>query len=316
MKILITGGLGFIGSNLTNFYLKNNHKVNILDDFSTGKKQFLSSLNILDKVTVFRGSLNNLGDIEKSMEGCDLVCHLAANADVRFGVEKPTKDLEINTIGTSNILLTMKKMSIKKIIFSSTGSVYGKANEIPTKENSSFPIQTSFYGASKLAGEGLISSYCEAYDFQSWIFRFVSILGQHYSHGHVYDFTKQLIETPNQLKVLGDGLQRKSYLHVDDCISAIDCAFKKSNEKINIFNLGTDEYCTVNESIGWITEKMKLNPKLIYSGGKQGWVGDNPFIYLCTKKIRSMGWTPKFSIEESVKLTTEYLLDNSWLYKK
>jgi UDP-glucose 4-epimerase len=316
MKILITGGLGFIGSNLADFYVKNNHQVNILDDFSTGKKEFLSKLNIIDKVKVFKGSLNNLDHIEKSMEGCDLVCHLAANADVRFGVEKPTKDLQINTIGTSNILITMKKMGIKKIIFSSTGSVYGEASQIPTKENSSFPIQTSFYGASKVAGEGLISSYCEAYDFQSWIFRFVSILGQHYSHGHIYDFIKQLRENPNELKVLGDGSQRKSYLHVDDCIRAIDCGFKNSNDKINIFNLGTDEYCTVNKSINWITEKMKLNPKLIYSGGKQGWIGDNPFIYLCTQKIRNLGWKPKFTIKQSVQITTEYLLNNSWLYNK
>ena len=153
MKILITGGLGFIGSNLADFYVKNNHQVNILDDFSTGKKEFLSKLDIIDKVKIFKGALNNLDLIEKSMEGCDLVCHLAANADVRFGAEKPTKDLEINTIGTSNILITMKKINIKKIIFSSTGSVYGEASQIPTKENSSFPIQTSFYGASKVAGE-------------------------------------------------------------------------------------------------------------------------------------------------------------------
>lgn len=313
MRILITGGLGFIGSNLCNFFIKKNYQVNIFDNYSTGKEKFLDDLGILNKVKIFNGSLNELTKLQEAMNGCELVCHLAANADVRFGVDQPTKDLEVNTIGTSNVLVSMKKLNIKKIIFASTGSVYGRASQIPTKEICPFPIQTSFYASSKVAGEGLISSYCEAYDFQAWIFRFVSILGQHYSHGHVFDFVKQLKFNPRELKVLGDGQQSKSYLHVNDCIEGIYKIYKNSNEKVNIFNLGTNEYCTVNQSIKWISEKMNVSPKLIYSGGNQGWIGDNPFIFLDTQKISKYGWKPKYTIEESIKLTVEYLIKNPWL---
>ena len=233
---------------------------------------------------------------------------------MRFGLDHPRKDLEQNTIATFNVLEAMRVNDIKKIVFSSTGSVYGEAPIIPTAENSFFPIQTSLYGASKAAGEGLISAYCEGFGFQAWIFRFVSILGERYSHGHVFDFYQKLKKDPSKLHVLGDGKQRKSYLYIQDCIDAIMVGLSQANEKVNILNLGGDEYCEVNDSIEWICERLNVAPRLEYSGGSRGWVGDNPFIFLDTTKIKSLGWRPSLSIKESVINTVDYLKENEWLF--
>jgi UDP-glucose 4-epimerase len=249
--------------------------------------------------------------IQECFDGVDIVFHLAANADVRFGTLNPRKDLEQNTLVTFNVLEAMRIKNVKKIVFSSTGSIYGESPLIPTPENAPFPVQTSLYGASKLACEGLITSYCEGFDFQSWIFRFVSILGERYTHGHVIDFFNQLIINPNVLNVLGNGKQRKSYLYVQDCINAMMIVISCSKEKINIFNLGVDDYCEVNDSIGWICDELGLDPKISYVGGDRGWVGDNPFIYLDTKKIHGLGWKPTHGIQEGVLKTIRYLKDNS-----
>ena len=159
----------------------------------------------------------------------------------------------------------------------------------------------------------MISAYAEGFGFKVWIFRFVSILGERYSHGHVFDFYKKLLKNPGELAVLGNGLQTKSYLYVGDCVSAIFTAINKATGKINIFNLGTDEYCQVNDSIGWITKSLGLTPELVYTGNERGWIGDNPFIFLDCNKIRSLGWAPKLTIEEGIMKTLEYLQANQWL---
>src|SRR3990167_3043742 len=208
------------------------------------------------------------------MQGCDAVFHFAANADIRFGLNHPFKDLEQNTIATYNVLEAMRTNNIKHIIFSSTSSLYGEAKLHPTPEDVPFPIQTSLYGASKLAAEGLIQAYCEGFDFKAHIFRFVSILGERYTHGHVVDFYQQLLAHPDHLFVLGNGKQRKSYLYVGDCIEAIFHALVHANARINIFNLGTDEYCEVNQSIDWISEYLGMKPQRRYAGGDRGWIGD------------------------------------------
>jgi len=239
--------------------------------------------------------------------------HLAANADVRFGTEHPRKDLEQNTIATYNVLEAMRANGIKRIAFSSTGSVYGEAAVIPTPEDAPFPVQTSLYGASKLAGEGLIAAYCEGYGFQSWIFRFVSILGERYTHGHVFDFYKQLKQNPTKLRVLGDGKQRKSYLYIQDCIDAMLLAMENTTDKVNVFNLGVDGYCVVTDSIGWICEALGVKPRLEFTGGDRGWIGDSPFIFLDTAKIRTLGWSPKLSIREGVVETVKFLQANEWV---
>jgi UDP-glucose 4-epimerase len=309
-KILVTGCAGFVGSNLVDFFLKKKKFILGIDNFSTGKKSFLNNALKDKNFNFIEKDLLNSNEISKHFKNIDLVIHLSANADVRNGPLHPRLDLKQNLIVTSNVLEAMRVNNVKKIVFSSTGSIYGEAKKIPTPENLDFPIQTSLYGASKLACEGLISAYCEAYNMKSWIFRFVSILGERYTHGHVIDFYKSLKNNKKILKVLGNGNQKKSYLYVQDCIEAIFLALKKSNEKVNIFNLGTNEYCNVKDSIKWICNELNLNPKLDYKGGKRGWIGDNPFIFLDTKRIRSLGWKPKLTIKQSVIKTIKYLQSN------
>lgn len=313
MKCFITGGAGFIGSSLVDRLLSMDYEVVAYDNLSTGFEKFLTDAHKNPKFTFVKADLLDTATLQKAMKGCEFVFHLAANADVRFGTEHPDKDLQQNTIVTFNVLEAMRANDIKRVAFSSTGSVYGEAEVIPTPENAPFPIQTSLYGASKLAGEGLISAYCEGFGFQGYIFRFVSILGERYTHGHVFDFYKQLLEHPEKLRVLGNGQQRKSYLYIQDCLDAILCAITTAKDKINIFNLGTDEYCQVNNSIGWICATLGLDPQCEYTGGERGWIGDNPFIFLDCKKIRAQGWTPKLTIEQSVQKTIDYLRANQWV---
>jgi len=316
MKYFVTGGAGFIGSNLVDRLLLQGNDVTIYDNFSTGIPEYLENAKKNSGFTLIKGDLLDPDLLDEAISGCDFVFHLAANADVRFGTEHPAKDLHQNTIATFNVLEAMRKNSIDKIAFSSTGSVYGEAKVIPTPEHAPFPIQTSLYGASKLAGEGLIEAYCEGFGIQSWIFRFVSILGERYPHGHVFDFYKQLLIHPEKLDVLGNGHQKKSYLYIQDCLDAIYIAIQNSHEKVNIFNLGTNEYCEVNNSINWICEYLGLTPKIQYTGGERGWIGDNPFIFLDCSKIRSFGWKPKYSIKDGIIKTLEFLENNQWILER
>lgn len=314
MNCIVTGCAGFIGSNLVDRLLSLGHKVIGIDNFSSGQRRFLESAIKNPAFSLIEADLLDADTLNSAFQGGEVVFHLAANADVRFGTEQPRRDLEQNTLATFNVLEAMRANGINKILFSSTGSVYGEAKVIPTPEDGPFPIQTSLYGASKVAGEGLISAYCEGFGFQGWIFRFVSILGERYTHGHVFDFYRKLKDDPAQLHVLGNGKQRKSYLYIQDCIDAILTALEKADQKVNVFNLGVDSYCEVNDSIGWICNALQVKPQLNYSGGDRGWIGDNPFIFLDTQKIRSLGWTPKYNIQEGVLKTVEYLKHNEWVF--
>lgn len=316
MRYFVTGCAGFIGSNIVDRLLQQGHDVIGIDNFSTGLPEFLTQAQQSPSFQFIQDDLLNGDCLKKAMKDVDVVLHLAANADVRFGTNHPHKDLEQNTIATFNVLEGMRANGIKKIAFASTGSIYGEANVIPTPEAAPFPVQTSLYGASKLAAEGLIQAYCEGFNFQCFIFRFVSILGERYTHGHVFDFYKQLLKDPTKLFILGNGKQRKSYLYIQDCIDAIFFAMQHAKDKINIFNLGTDEYCEVNNSIQWICEYLNVSPEKTYGGGERGWIGDNPFIFLDCQKMRSLGWKPKLSIEQGVKQTIKYLHENPWVLEK
>jgi UDP-glucose 4-epimerase len=316
MRYVVTGCAGFIGSNLTDRLLANGHEVIGIDNFSTGQRHFLQHALNNPKFQLHTVDLLDVDLIVDIFPKVDVVFHLAANADVRFGTNHPKRDLEQNTIVTFNVLEAMRLNGVKKIVFSSTGSVYGESSLIPTPEDGPFPIQTSLYGASKVAGEGLISAYSEGFGFQSWIFRFVSILGERYTHGHIFDFYLKLKEDPHSLNVLGNGKQRKSYLYIQDCIDAILLALESANDKVNIFNLGVEDYCEINNSVKWICDALEVNPTLTFSGGDRGWIGDNPFIYLDTKKIGSLGWKPKLTIQEGVLKTLEWLKKNEWVFNE
>jgi UDP-glucose 4-epimerase len=307
MRYFVTGGAGFIGSNLVDRLLADGHAVTVYDNFSTGRLQFLESALQSPHFRCVKADLIDLRRLTDAIRGHDFVFHLAANADVRFGTEHPRKDLEQNTIATFHVLEAMRAAGVRRIAFSSTGSIYGEPEVFPTPEDCPFPIQTSLYGASKLAGEGLIAAFCTGFGFQGYIFRFVSILGERYTHGHVFDFYEKLLADPRKINVLGNGQQRKSYLYVQDCIDAMLTAIERCNAPLNVFNLGTDEYCTVNESLGWICGHLGVAPERRYSGGERGWIGDSPFIFLDTAKVRALGWRPKLSIRDAVLCTLRYL---------
>jgi UDP-glucose 4-epimerase len=313
LPIVVTGCAGFIGSTVVDRLLADGKNVIGVDNFSTGQRRFLEEALRHPRFRLVKGDLLDDGGVKEWFRGADCVIHLAANADVRFGADYPRRDLEQNTVATHNVLEAMRVNGIKHIAFSSTGSIYGEASVIPTPEDAPFPVQTSLYGASKLAGEGLISAYCESFNFQAWIFRFVSVLGERYTHGHVFDFYKQLRDHPNDLQVLGNGRQRKSYLYVQDCVSAMLLAMERARDKVNVFNLGMDSYIEVNDSIRWITEALRVNPRVQYAGGERGWIGDNPFIFLDTTKIRALGWKPDLTIQDGILRTVEFLRTNEWV---
>ena len=314
----VTGAAGFIGSNLVDRLLKAETEVVGWDNLSTGQEEFLRDARTSKQFRFVRGDNLDLPALTVAMAGCDFVFHVAANADVRFGLDHPEKDLQQNTIATFNVLEAMRANGLKKIAFSSTGSVYGETELIPTPEDAPFPVQTSLYAASKVAGEALIQAYCEGYGFEGYIFRFVSILGERYTHGHVFDFYRQLLAHPERLKVLGNGYQRKSYLYIQDCINAmlhviLNVTAASAKHRSIVYNLGTNEYCTVKDSISWICGRLGVEPKLEFTGGNKGWVGDNPFIFLETKKIRDTGWKPTLTIRDSVVRTLEWLMENQWV---
>ncbi len=263
----MTGCAGFIGSNLVDRLLQDGHEVVGYDSFVTGQPEFLTEARRAPRFTLVQGDTLDLDGLARAMRGAACVFHLAANADVRHGTEHPRRDLDQNAVATFNVLEAMRATGVRRLAFASTGSIYGEPTVFPTPEDAPFPVQTSLYGASKLAAEGLIQAYCEGFGFQGYIFRFVSILGERYTHGHVFDFYRQLRADPSRLRVLGNGKQRKSYLYVQDCIDAMLLAMARAGQTINILNLGADEYCEVDDSIGWICEHLGISPERVYAGG-------------------------------------------------
>jgi UDP-glucose 4-epimerase len=313
LRYFVTGGAGFIGSQMTDRLLALGHSVVAYDNLSTGQAKFLEGARHSSSFRFVQDDTLDAARLTEAMRGADMVIHFAGNADVRFGLQQPRRDLEQNTVATANVLEAMRANDVRRIAFASSGSIYGEPEIFPTPEDAPFPMQTSLYGASKLAAEALIQAYCEGYAFSGCIFRFVSILGERYSHGHVFDFYRQLRADPTRLRVLGDGHQKKSYLYVQDCIDAMLLAVDRADAKLNIFNLGTSECCEVNDSIGWIAEELGLRPTVEYTGGERGWIGDSPFILLDTRRIGALGWTPAMSIRQGIVRTIRYLRANTWL---
>ena len=315
MRILVTGGCGFIGSTFVDEMLATGHELTVLDNMSTGREPFSDRARRNPRYVIRRADLLDTAVVDDVMRGQDAVVHLAANADVRFGWEQPRKDYEQNVVATHNVLESMRRGGVRRILFSSTGSVYGEAKVIPTPEDAPFPTQTSLYGASKASAEALIAAYSEAGHVSATIFRFVSILGPRYTHGHVFDFVAQLRNDPSRLRILGDGTQRKSYLHVDDCVAAIANRLPH-DPGLEVLNLGVDNYCTVRDSVGWITGRMGLEPELDFQGGDRGWVGDNPFILLDTTRMKALGWEPSVTIRAAVEATVDWLVANPWVFSR
>jgi len=314
-SVVVTGGAGFIGSHVVDALVARGATATIIDNFSTGYRELVHEG---PQVRLLEADLLDYPTVERAMAGKDFVFHLAANADVRDGLLHPRKDVEQNILATQNVLEAMRAHGVERVAFSSTGALYGDAPVFPTPEDAPFPVQTSLYGASKVAAEGLLTAYALGYGVSTWIFRFVSLLGPRYSHGHVVDFWRKLRRDPTVLDVLGDGHQRKSYLHVADCVRAMFVAIDRSSAPaaapIHIYNLGHPGTLEVNESIAIICRELGISPTLRYSGGERGWVGDAPRILLDTRKIEALGWAPTKTIEESVVETLRFIEQHPFLH--
>jgi UDP-glucose 4-epimerase len=306
-RALVTGGAGFIGSTLADRLQADGVEVVILDDFRTGRREFLTGL--LDRgATLVEGDVLDPDALEQAMDGVDTVFHMQANADVRHGLEHPQRDLEQNTIATSNVLEAMRVAGAQRIAFASSGSAYGEPTTFPTPETEAFPVQTSLYGASKAAGEGMIAAYSHGYGFTGVAYRFVSILGERYTHGHVFDFYRALKADPTRLRVLGDGRQEKSYLYVQDCVEGILTGLRHAGDRpgYEVYNLGSDETLVVDDSVARITARLGLRPDVEHTGGTRGWAGDSPLIQLDCTKIRALGWKPRLTIGEAIDRTLDW----------
>lgn len=288
------------------------------DNFSTGQREFLEEASTSTSFRLIQADVLDAATLTDAMRGSQFVFHMAANADIRFGLQHPRTDIEQNTLATFNVLEAMRANGIQRIAFASSAAALGEPTVIPTPEDCPIPVQTSLYGASKMACEGLISSYCEGFGFEGYVFRFVSLLGERYPHGHVFDFVRALRIDPSRLQILGDGTQRKSYLHVKDCISGMLRVIRQRTalqapHRFQAYHLGVPDYIEVRNSARLICDRMGLDPKLEFKGGRRGWVGDNPFVFLDVAKIRSTGWEPEFGIREAILATVDWLLANPWL---
>jgi UDP-glucose 4-epimerase len=314
--VLVTGGGGFVGSHVADQLLAQGARVTVIDNFSTGYREFVPPRSGLRVVEADLLDAGPGAELDAAMQGIDFVFHLAANADIKDNLREPRKCIDQNVVATQNVLEAMRAAGVRDIAFASTGSVYGEASVVPTPEDAPFPVQTSIYATSKVAAEGLLTSYALGYDMQVWIFRFVSLLGPRYTHGHVIDFWRQLRRDPTRLEVLGNGKQKKSYLHVLDCVAAMFVAIARSRGAINVLNLGHTEWLEVDHSIAIIARTMGVSPALRYAGGERGWVGDSPRILLDTARIRALGWTPVRSIEDGVIDTLRFLDANRYLERR
>lgn len=299
-RILVTGGAGFIGHHLVNALLDSD--VTVIDNLSSGDKSFLNP-----KAKFVSGDLTNAKFVKSSVKGFDFVFHLAANADVRRGASDTMVDLEQNVIVTRNILEAMRLNEIKNIVFTSTSTIYGEA-PMPTAEDYGPLMPISMYGASKLSCEALISAYCSTFGMNAWIFRFANVIGPNGTHGVIFDFIKKLQKNPTELEVLGDGKQEKSYVYIDDCVSAMLFAVSKAKEPVNVFNIGSDDTISVSEIAKMVVEEMKLDAKLRYTGGARGWKGDVPKMRLSIMKLKALGWKPKHGSRESVRMAIRSLV--------
>jgi UDP-glucose 4-epimerase len=311
MKIFVTGGAGFIGSHLADTLIDKGNTVTIYDNLSSGKKQYIMHHLQKDNFTFIEADLLDLENLKKEIKDHDVVFHIAANPDVRLGAQKP-EIAQKDIISTYNLLDAMRINDIKKIVFSSSSTIYGETPAFPLPENYGPLLPISVYGAAKLAAEGLISSFCHTFDIQSWIFRFANVVGERGTHGVIVDFINKLRKNPMELEILGNGKQRKPYLYVKDCVDAIIFGHQNANEQINVFNLGCDTATEVTRIAEIVVEEMGLtNVKFTYTGGKRGWKGDVPQFQFDISKMKKLGWNATVTSDEAVRKTTRVLLETN-----
>jgi len=310
-SILVTGGAGFVGSHLVDRLIESN-RVTVLDNFSSGKMEFLEGHNSDTKFGLIEADLLDQEAVEAALVGKDLVFHLAANPDVKIGAEDTRTHLDQNVIATYNLLESMRKTGVSEIAFTSTSTVYGEAKVAPTPEDYGPLLPISLYGASKLACEALISAFCSTFEMRSWIFRFANIVGERGTHGVIVDFIKKLENDPKTLEILGSGRQRKSYLLVDDCVDAMIFSLAAASDRVNVFNIGSKDSVDVTEIADVVAEKMGLEGvRYRYTGGidGRGWRGDVKTMLLSIEAMERLGWTPRFNSRQSIEAAVEALLN-------
>lgn len=308
----LTGGAGFIGSNLCEKLLSSGKdKVVVYDDFSAGRREFLSEFIDNPRLKIIEGDVLDAKALMKGMKGVDVVWHLAANPDVRVGVGDTKTHLEQNLMATYNVLEAMRKGGVRRIVFTSTSTVYGEASVIPTREDYGPCVPISLYGASKLACEAIISSYCFTFGMSSVICRFANCVGKRGTHGVIYDFVNKLRRNPRKLEILGDGKQNKSYFLVDDCVDAMIHAEKLRDEVVGIYNVGSSDMIDVTELACIVVSELGLKDvKLSYTGGVdggRGWVGDVKVMQLSIEKLIASGYTPKYDSAGSVRQAVRFM---------
>lgn len=302
MKIVVTGGAGFIGSHIVDKLVLEAKDVLVLDNLRSGNIDYVNDNSKFHKVDLVSGK----DSIKNLMEGAEEVWHIAANPDVKVSSQDPEDIYENNLAATFNVLEGMRKADIDRIIFTSTSTVYGEAKVIPTPED--YPtIPISIYGASKLACEALIESYCYTFGMKCWLYRFANVIGSRSNHGVIFDFVKKLKNNPNELEILGDGEQNKSYIYISDCVDAMFSGLKADNV-VNIMNIGSDDQINVKSIARIVCEEMGLNPEFKFTGGRTGWKGDVPVMLLSIKRIKKIGWEPRYNSELSVRKAVKDVL--------
>jgi UDP-glucose 4-epimerase len=314
MRTLVTGGAGFIGSHLTEALLKKGYSVSILDNLSSGHRQNLSSIQQSYDINFIAGDCRSPSDVEKALRNVDTVFHLAANPEVRLDLADPKTCYEQNIEATYILLQSIRRSNVKTIVFASSSTIYGEATIIPTPEDYGPIKPISIYGASKLACEALMSSYCYSFKKKGVIVRPANMIGPLSTHGVILDFIQKLKKNPKELEILGDGTQTKSYLYIDDCVDAIMTAYECSQEPVEIFNIGSEDQTNVKEIGYTVIEEMKLkNVKLKLTGGVdggRGWIGDVKNMLLDINKLKKLGWKPKLNSQQAVKKTAEHLIED------
>jgi len=314
-RVLITGGAGFIGSHLVDELMACGANISVLDNLSSGKLENIKRWLDHNKFKFIHGNLLNATDLTKALEGCKIVYHLAANPEVKVSSISPNIHFQQNVVATYKLLEAVRKIgSIKAFAFSSSSTVYGDAVKIPTPEEYAPLEPISVYGASKLACEALITAYAHTYGFKAVIYRLANIVGPRSRHGVIYDFVQKLNKNPNELEILGDGTQSKSYLYISDCIRAMTLGLEKSRNQVEVYNVGSEDRIDVKSIAQIVIEEMGLEKvRLTFSGGVnggRGWIGDVKNMLLDTSKIKSLGWNPELNSQQAIRKTAKHMIQN------
>jgi UDP-glucose 4-epimerase len=305
---VVTGGAGFIGSHLVDYLVDHGREVVVIDSLTAGSLANLQRHERDRNVRIIRSDLMTDG-WQDACSGAERVYHLAADPDVRLSSINPDTQISNNIVATYRVLEAMRAYRIQEIVFTSTSTVYGEAAVIPTPEDYAPMEPISVYGASKLSCEALVSAYCHSFGMRSWVYRFANIIGQRSGHGVIPDFIRKLRENPGELLILGDGTQSKSYLEVGSCVEAMVYAAAHAKDRVNTFNIGSEDWIDVKSIADIVVEEMHLpHTKFRFTGGERGWVGDVPRMLLDIEKIKKLGWRPSYGSREYVRMAVSALL--------